>query len=199
MSVNTRGRGIPWIIFFFQAEDGIGDGSVTGVQTCAFRISGVGRVGVESRSVFDRYAPDPSVIRAAHSIYFQVLGEHGYVGLALFLLLWILVWRDASWIIRNSRSRAGLQWAHDLARMIQVSLVAYFVGGAFLSLAYYDVPYNLLVALVLTRVLVEKEIKALREKEGASERPQVNVGEGVEPSAVARTRFDTQMNPDRRG
>ncbi len=154
---------------------------------------------IESRSVFDRYAPDPTVIRAAHSIYFQVLGEHGYVGLALFLLLWVLVWRDASWIIRYSRSRGELKWALDLARMTQVSLVGYFVGGAFLSLAYYDVPYNLLVALVLTRVLVEKEIKALREKEGASERPQVNVSEGVEPSAVARTRFDTQMNPDRRG
>jgi len=83
--------------------------------------------------------------------------------------------------------------------MIQVSLIAYFVGGAFLSLAYYDVPYNLLVALVLTRVLVEKEIKALREKEGASVRSQVNVGEGIEASPVARTRFDTQMNPDRRG
>lgn len=114
-----------------------------------------------SPSVFARYAPDPSVPCAAHSIYFQVLGEHGFPGLGLFLLLWLLVWRDTSWIIRQSRNQKELGWASDLARMIQVSLVGYFVGGAFLSLAYYDVPYNLLVAVVLTRLLVEKELKGL--------------------------------------
>jgi len=112
-----------------------------------------------SPSVFARYAPDPSVPCAAHSIYFQVLGEHGFAGLGLFLLLWLLVWRDTSWIISRSGSREELGWASDLARMIQVSLVGFFVAGAFLSLAYYDLPYNLLVAVVLTRVLVEKELK----------------------------------------
>jgi probable O-glycosylation ligase (exosortase A-associated) len=111
-----------------------------------------------SASVFARYAPDPSEPCAAHSIYFQVLGEHGFPGLVLFLLLWLLVWLDTSWIIRRSRDRTDLGWASDLARMIQVSLVGFFVGGAFLSLAYYDVPYNLLVAVVLIRLLVEKEI-----------------------------------------
>jgi probable O-glycosylation ligase (exosortase A-associated) len=154
---------------------------------------------IDTRRVFDRYAPDPTVVRAAHSIYFQMLGEHGYVGLALFLLLWILVWREASWIVRQTRSRSELRWMHDLARMTQVSLVAYFVGGAFLSLAYYDVPYNLVVVLVLTRSLVEREIRGLQEQEGAPERPQMNVGESGEPSTVARTRFDPQMNPDKRG
>jgi hypothetical protein len=57
--------------------------------------------------------------------------------------------------------------------MIQVSLVGYFVGGAFLSLAYYDVPYNLLVALVLTRVLIEKEVKGAAQKEGLLVPPQI--------------------------
>jgi probable O-glycosylation ligase (exosortase A-associated) len=111
-----------------------------------------------SPSVFERYAPDPRVPCAAHSIYFQVLGEHGFTGLGLFLLLWLLVWLDASWIISRSRNQTDLGWASDLARMIQVSLIGYFVGGAFLSLAYYDVPYFLLVAVVLTRILVEQEL-----------------------------------------
>jgi probable O-glycosylation ligase (exosortase A-associated) len=110
-----------------------------------------------SSAVFARYAPVPDESCAAHSIYFQVLGEHGFPGLALFLLLWLLVWRDTWWIMRRCRDRPELGWAADLARMIQVSLVGFFVGGAFLSLAYYDVPYNLLVAVVLTRALVEAE------------------------------------------
>ena len=151
-----------------------------------------------TESAFGKYAPNPSDVHAAHSIYFQVLGDHGYAGLALFLLLWILVWRDASWIIRYSRSQGELKWALDLARMTQVSLVGYFVGGAFLSLAYYDVPYNLVVALVLTRGLVEREVRGLQQQEGAPVRPQVDVGEDGEPRASGGTRFDTQMNPDKR-
>src|SRR5689334_24125347 len=34
-----RRRRIVWSFFFFQAEDGIRDGTVTGVQTCALPIS----------------------------------------------------------------------------------------------------------------------------------------------------------------
>jgi probable O-glycosylation ligase (exosortase A-associated) len=154
---------------------------------------------IYNKELFGRYAPDPDDVHAAHSIYFQMLGEHGYVGLGLFLLLWILVWRDASWIAREARSRDELRWAADLARMIQVSLVGYAVGGAFLNLAYYDVPYNLLVALVLTRLLVEREIKRLDQKESAQVKPQPIVARGGEHRAIARTPFDPRMNPDKRG
>ena len=34
--------------------------------------------------------------------------------------------------------------------MCQTSLVGYAVGGAFLSLAYFDLPYNIVVILVVT-------------------------------------------------
>jgi len=119
-----------------------------------------GGFAIYSPEVFARYAPDPTDVHSAHSIYFQMLGEHGFVGLLLFLLLWLLVWRDASWIDRRARSQAGWQWASDLARMVQVALVGYAVGGAFLNLAYYDVPYNLIVALVVTRILVERQIQS---------------------------------------
>jgi probable O-glycosylation ligase (exosortase A-associated) len=148
-------------------------------------------------SVFARYAPNPDDLHAAHSIYFQMLGEHGYVGLMLFLLLWYLVWRDAAWIIRQTRDRNELQWALDLARMIQVSLVGYAVGGAFLSLAYYDVPFNLLVVLVLTRRLVEKELEGLGKKEEVPAAPLSGAGEGGH-EAIARAGFDPQMSADRR-
>lgn len=154
---------------------------------------------IYNEKVFSRYAPDQSDIHAAHSIYFQMLGEHGYVGLTLFLLLWFLVWRDASWIIRQSRSLGELRWAFDLARMIQLSLVAYAVGGAFQNQAYFDLPYELLIALVLTRVLVEKEIKTLESKEGAPVRPELIVARGDEQRGVAGSAFDPQMNPDKRG
>jgi putative inorganic carbon (HCO3(-)) transporter len=139
---------------------------------------------IYNQDVFGRYAPDPTDVHAAHSIYFQMLGEHGYVGLLLFVLLWLLVWRDASWINRQARGRDALQWASDLARMVQVSLVGYAVGGAFLNLAYYDVPYDLLVALVLTRLLVEKEINS-SQQEVAVAPPQKNAATAAGQQAGA--------------
>jgi probable O-glycosylation ligase (exosortase A-associated) len=118
---------------------------------------------VTEPGTFARYAPDrnypvPDVPRAAHSIYFQVLGEHGFVGLGLYLLLGFLTWRSGQWIIRNTRDLDGYQWASSLASMIQVSFVGFAIGGAFLSLLYWDVPYYLMAAMVATRILVEKEL-----------------------------------------
>jgi putative inorganic carbon (HCO3(-)) transporter len=109
--------------------------------------------------VFSAYAPNPNDIHAAHSIYFQVLGEHGFVGLLLYLLLGILTWRSGAWIIRNTRHQEHLRWAFTLATMIQASLISFAVGGAFLSLLYFDVPYYLMAAIVATRTLVERELQ----------------------------------------
>ncbi|MCE3264578.1 MAG: putative O-glycosylation ligase, exosortase system-associated [Pseudoduganella sp.] len=130
---------------------------------------------IYNRDIFSRYAPNPDDVHAAHSIYFQVLGEHGYVGLLLFLALYVVVWRNGSWVIRSADGVPELEWAARLARMLQVSLVGFMVGGAFLSLAYFDVPYYIMVIMVATRLLVERTLqeraaqpRAAREKEAES-------------------------------
>ena len=109
--------------------------------------------------LFYAYAPNPEDLHAAHSVYFQALGEHGFVGLGLYLLLGLLTWRTGSWIIRNTRKLEEYRWAFNLATMIQVSFIGFATGGAFLSLLYFDVPYYLMGAMVATRVLVEKELR----------------------------------------
>lgn len=114
---------------------------------------------VSMPELFYRYAPNPEDLHAAHSIYFQALGEHGFVGLGLYLLLGFLTWRTGSWIIRNTKNLKEFQWASNLATMIQVSLIGFAVGGTFLSLLYFDVPYYLMGAMVAIRILVEKELK----------------------------------------
>ena len=112
------------------------------------RLTG-GGFDIYNRETFAIYAPAGLAPIAAHSIYFQVLGEHGWIGLLLFLALWMLSWRTATSIRRQSRDKPDLAWAFQLAGMSQVSLVGYAVGGAFLSLAYFDLPYNILVILVV--------------------------------------------------
>ena len=109
---------------------------------------------IEYEQVFSRYAPNPHFIAVAHSIYFQVLGHHGFIGFFLFLLFWLMVWRDAKWLAKNSPDPRDVV----MARMIQVSLIGYFVGGAFLNLAYFDGPYYLAMALVVVRYKLLKNV-----------------------------------------
>jgi len=111
--------------------------------------------------VFRRYLPDFTVAHSAHSIYFQVLGEHGFVGLGLFLLFWLLTWRLSRRIIKHTKNNPEEKWAYWLAKMVQVSLIGYFVGGIFLNLAYWDMPYFLMVALAVTWHVVRSRIPDL--------------------------------------
>ena len=114
-------------------------------------VTGVGFNAVRA-SLFAQYSPYPDMVQAAHSIYFQVLGHHGFIGLLLFLLVWLLTWRNAAWFRKNVAGIPEARWCVDLGNMCQACLLGYFVGGAFLSLAYFDLPYNVMVLLVLTRV-----------------------------------------------
>lgn len=102
-------------------------------------------------ALFAAYSPYPNSVFAAHSIYFQVLGNHGFVGLAIFLAIWLMTWRTAGWLRKEGRVRDETKWCVDLGAMCQVSLIGYAVGGAFLSLSYFDLPYNILIFVVLAR------------------------------------------------
>ena len=116
-----------------------------------------GGFSIYDLNVFGRYAPNPIDVHAAHSIYFQVLGEHGFVGLFLFLMLWCLVWWNARKLRKDAKKDPNTKWLSDLGAMCQVSLVGYAVGGAFLSLAYFDLPYNILILVVLARRWIKRK------------------------------------------
>lgn len=104
--------------------------------------------------LFARFSPISGSVHAAHSIYFQIMGNHGFVGLGLFLGIFTTTWWQAGWLRVHGRERPETQWCSDLGAMCQVSLAGYAVGGAFLSLAYFDLPYNVMVLVVLTRVWI---------------------------------------------
>jgi probable O-glycosylation ligase (exosortase A-associated) len=105
--------------------------------------------------LFALYSPTPEKVHAAHSIYFQILGNHGFIGLFLFLTMWIATWRSAGWLRTRCTKIPEAAWCVDMGAMCQVCLMGYAVGGAFLSLAYFDLPYNVMVMVVVTRVWVQ--------------------------------------------
>ena len=113
---------------------------------------GVGFKGGQNQVIWSFYKPDFDIFnsiidtsetnfvqaKAAHSIYFQVMGDMGYTGLFLFLLLLFSSYR----FIRYAEKHLSHdRFFHDLAGMTKISLAAYAVAGAALSLPYFDILY----------------------------------------------------------
>src|SRR6185312_11347545 len=119
--------------------------------------------------------PDTVMAHAAHSIYFQVLGDLGFVGLGLYLLLLAVAWRNASLAIKQSLANPEVRWAHDLGRTFQYCLLPFIVSGAALSMAYFDLAF-VLVALTavlrdVTRVPVTSAARASVSMSRIADRP----------------------------
>ena len=81
--------------------------------------------------------------RAYHSSYFEMLGEQGWPGLALWLTiqvmgLWQMELLRHRWKRKANAAGAGheLQWQAPLANALQQAQLIYLLGGAFLGIAY---------------------------------------------------------------
>jgi len=115
--------------------------------------------------------PNTTVARAAHSVYFQVLGEHGFVGLALYLGALAGSFFKAGKVSRSARRAGAPAWIATVATMLQLSIFAFGLGGAALSFAYFDLIFALfgLVLVLEQRVLPA----ALAQRKRDAARPAV--------------------------
>ncbi len=119
--------------------------------------------------VFTLYAPPEwsGQVLVAHSIYFEVLGEHGFPGLFLYLGLFFLSWMRAGKLALLTRDDAEFgPWVPLLMRMVQVSLIGFAVGGAFLSLVHFDLPYYILSFVILVDATVRERMASILVKRG---------------------------------
>ncbi len=105
------------------------------------------------------YMPPGFAMRAPHSIYFEVLGEHGYVGLFLFLTMLFVGYYSAGTNAKLFRQYQETAWLGDLSGAIQLSLIGYAVGGLTVNIASFDVFYHLLIIVVLCRVIGDKMVE----------------------------------------
>jgi probable O-glycosylation ligase (exosortase A-associated) len=105
--------------------------------------------------VVNWYLPGRPVFEvSAHSIYFTLMGEHGFLGLGLFLTL---VASSLLTLRSLRRGRTLPSWVRSYSHMLEVSLVAYLVNGAFLSVAYIDLFYHVITCVILLKVLADRE------------------------------------------
>jgi len=121
-------------------------------------LTGVGFMGPYNPTVMETYSPGTTP-RAVHSIWFETLGEQGFPTFLVWLAISGVAVLNTFAIQRESKRIPELQWCRDLARMTQVSIVAYMVAGTFLSLGYWDFYFTLLVVIAATRMLVRQAVR----------------------------------------
>lgn len=131
--------------------------------------TGGGFACTEVPAVFQAYVIEPTdtVSRAVHSVYFQLLSDVGFAGLFLYLAMMLTAWLMTRAIIRETKGVERLQWANDLARMLEVSFFVFLVGGGGLSLAYYDCMFVLLAVVSNLRMYVQLNAMPLRLRQNA--------------------------------
>ena len=78
---------------------------------------------------------------AAHSIYFQILGQHGVVAFFIYIALLISVHLTLFRIRAAGRKNVGTAWIGTYATGLLIGLSGYVVSGAFLSSAYFDLAW----------------------------------------------------------
>lgn len=89
------------------------------------------------QSIADRYLDEYRKARAAHSIYFEVLGSMGVFALMLFLGMMLSTYLSLRRIMKVCRDDPAKKWAHDLASMMMISFLSFAVGGAAVSMEWW--------------------------------------------------------------
>ena len=94
--------------------------------------------------------------RAFHSIYFETLGEHGWVGLGIFLAIFAVFFFDMRRIRRRVRNRPDLGWLGDFARAFEPWRLIFMAGAAFIGVSYYPLQYYLFALAVSTSAALRR-------------------------------------------
>jgi probable O-glycosylation ligase (exosortase A-associated) len=135
-------------------------------------VFGGGFHAVQIQGIWDQFKGAPSLLgflnlpvpeftaKAAHSIYFEVMGDMGFVGLFIFLGILLQAIRTR-YVIKRQLKDMGPQWlwARDMADMLMLSIIAYMAGGASVSLAYFEIIYMVIMLMELLRIHVVKHNK----------------------------------------
>jgi probable O-glycosylation ligase (exosortase A-associated) len=113
------------------------------------------------------YAPDNSgpIAGDVHSIYFEVLGEHGFIAFSIYMLLLLSILVSMQKLKRQFKNIKSCSWINNYADMLQVSILAFMAGGVFLGRAYFDLFYHLVIISVILKVLAKKELEEINESE----------------------------------
>jgi probable O-glycosylation ligase (exosortase A-associated) len=102
--------------------------------------------------------PDSPEFLEAHNILFETMADHGFVGLALFLILMLGTYMNCGTMRRRARLLPELEWAANLGTMLQLALLTFLAGSMFLSDATISMPYEMVALSLAARGVVERRL-----------------------------------------
>ncbi len=88
---------------------------------------------------------------AAHSLYFEVLGDLGFTGLLLYLGLFWAALANCKAARKAAIKSRSMPWMIDFSDAVRTSLICYAVTGAALSVGYYELLFVLVAISVCCR------------------------------------------------
>jgi len=95
--------------------------------------------------------------KAFHSIYFETLGEHGHIGLIIYLSLIFLSWISNKKLSKEAKVEKIPAWVGSLAYALNNSIIIFCVAGAFIGVASQPVIYYLIVFSIVLQKLAYKK------------------------------------------
>jgi putative inorganic carbon (HCO3(-)) transporter len=94
----------------------------------------------------------------AHSIYFHVLGEHGFAGFLIFIGLIAATLSSLRKTRRHAKSLPDASWLVNYSYMVETSIFAFLATGAFVNLTYFDLFYFLVGVSIVLRQLAKAAV-----------------------------------------
>ena len=150
---------------------------------CDYPILGGGFEAFTPR-LFARYAPNAQDVHGPHSIYFGVMAEHGFVGLALYLMLVVSCFASLRRLAKTARAMDTPHIA-GYANMLSLSLVGFLTSGTFLGRAYFDFFFTIVACVAILKHVSHAEwAQGTEESEPEpedTEQPVISYG-GPDPS-----------------
>jgi putative inorganic carbon (HCO3(-)) transporter len=120
-------------------------------------LTGVGFWTMDHDEVFSLYLTDYLRAQSAHSIWFQVMADHGFPGLILFVGLIVSCYLTMFNLKSSARGHPEAAWLVNYCQMIEASLMGYLVSGSFLSQSYWDLFYHLISFVILLKAVAVQE------------------------------------------
>jgi probable O-glycosylation ligase (exosortase A-associated) len=98
---------------------------------------------------------------SCHSIWFTVFGEHGFPGIILWFLLLGSCFYTLRHLLQLSETYEQLEWSKDCISMLQISLMIYMLVGSFYDAAYFDLFYQLVAMIIISKDLMQHTLNKI--------------------------------------
>ncbi len=120
--------------------------------------------------------------KAFHSIYFEVLGEQGWIGVSLFAVIVGSAFFQLRAVARLTRRVQEMAWARELAFALQVALLTLLSCGAFIGIGFQPMLYYLIGISACLR----EHVRQVELRGEGREAAAVTIVPGLQPAAGQR-------------